>query len=93
MGPAKYLPHLEAEAVRELEAMTVSSPAWRGTRVVPAKTEYLRRVAELIGWDEGKEAVLSYVECSGGILARSFHGRPMNPGNRAARRIMGEVAP
>ncbi len=32
---------------------------------------------EVIGWDLEQDARLSFVECSGGDVARTVHGRPM----------------
>jgi hypothetical protein len=86
LGPAKYLSRLDAHAISALEDASRRTPTWRGGNAAPLKTEYLRSVGEVIGWDEGQDASLSYVECSGGA-ARSFHGRPMHEPNRLARRI------
>jgi hypothetical protein len=48
----------------------------------PGKAEYIRGVDQVIGWDEGKDATISFAECSGGETAgRSYHGRPMAPDN------------
>jgi hypothetical protein len=49
-----------------------------------SKTEYLRDIGEVIGWDQGQGAGLSFVECAGGEIARSFHGRPMCADNTKA---------
>jgi hypothetical protein len=71
---------LEMEAVRRASHR-------RGT-VQAGKTEYLRDVGSPIGWDEGCDANLCYVECSGGTVAgRAFHGRPMHEGNRIAQEM------
>jgi hypothetical protein len=78
-GPARYLVGIDVQA---LETETVQA----GARSVslPAKATYTRDVGAVIGWDDGRDATVSYVECSGGGGAgRSFHGRPMHPDNRA----------
>lgn len=49
-----------------------------------SKTEYLRGVPEPIGWDLGQDAALSFVECTGGDVARTFHDRPMSLANLKA---------
>jgi hypothetical protein len=86
-GPAKYAGRSEVE-VRTLETATVREPELRGGDPGSGKVEYLRDMNALIGWDEGVDAHLSFVECSGGTLAgRSFHGRPMHRGNRAVREL------
>jgi hypothetical protein len=83
-GPALYF---EAVPRRQVEEATIRAPgAHRGA--VPGKSEYLREVGEVIGWDEGCDASLSYVECSGGPGAgRAFHGRPMHAENATVRAI------
>ena len=53
---------------------------------LPVKAEYLREVQEIIGWDLGQDATLSFVECAGGGVARAFHGRPMCVDNQKARK-------
>lgn len=85
--PAKYLVESStAERVKEIERTTLGrADARRG--VVPGKTEYLRDSGSVIGWDEGQDAVLSYVECSGGTGARCFHGRPMHRDGATAREM------
>ncbi|HEY5373053.1 MAG TPA: hypothetical protein VIK01_05170 [Polyangiaceae bacterium] len=48
----------------------------------PTSSEYVRDIGGVIGWDAGLDATLSYVECSGGLVAgRSYHGRPMSSAN------------
>ena len=55
---------------------------------MPGRTEYLREVGEVIGWDDGKDATLSYAECSGGLAgSRAFHGRPMTASNPKVARL------
>jgi hypothetical protein len=69
--------------IRALETETVRA----GKRNVRSETasHYQRQVGEVIGWDCGEDATLSFVECSGGIEAgRGFHGRPMAMSNRKA---------
>lgn len=87
-GPAKYLPELSTEAeMQALERATVAG----GARVVAGlRAEYLRDAGIVIGYDLGKEASMSFVECSGGETAgRSFHGRPVSSSNR---RVLGGFA-
>jgi len=67
----------------------------RGDRTThpPAGAEYVRDVGEVIGWDDGREARVSFVECSGGDAAgRAFHGRPMHRDNEKLRRTAGGSA-
>jgi hypothetical protein len=86
-NPARYSPELDAEAVQELELRTVRAPDAR-TGELPARTCYLRGLGERIGWDDGEPAMLSYVECAGGLPGpREYHGRPMHDGNRKARKM------
>lgn len=48
----------------------------------PGKSEYVREAGAVIGWDRGRDATHSFVECSGGATAgRAYHGRPMSAGN------------
>jgi hypothetical protein len=85
-NPARYLPSFARDRIRTLEAATARTPdRWCGR--IPLKTEYLRDMVEAIGWDKGQDATLSFVECTGGEVARSLHGRPMciaNPRVRGA---------
>jgi hypothetical protein len=68
LGPAKYLPSTTEPAIRALESTTrMGADHARGLSV--GKVQYLRST-ELIGWDEGKDATWSYVECSGGAGSR-----------------------
>jgi hypothetical protein len=46
------------------------------------KREYLRDVGTVIGWDDGQDATLSFVECAGGTITRAFHGRPIHALNK-----------
>lgn len=74
---ARYLPGTTAAQIQAIETATVAAP----TRVLtppPGNSEYLRDVGQVIGWDDGQDATLSFAECSGGLTAgRAFHGRPM----------------
>lgn len=67
--------------IEAIETRTISAP----TQVLsepPGKAEYLRHSNQVIGWDRGEDATLSFVECSGGTTAgRSYHGRPITPDN------------
>lgn len=79
--PAKYLWGMTRAEIRSLERQTVQT----GTRIErsPTHSEYLREIGEVIGWDEGRDATVSFAECSGGTNAsRAFHGRPMSTPNR-----------
>lgn len=76
--PARYLPGTN---MQELETETVR----RGMRTLRSelKSEYQRDVGCVIGWDEGRDATVSFVECSGGLVGgRAYHGRPMATSNR-----------
>jgi hypothetical protein len=79
-NPARYLPGYDAERIREIETGTARAPGIRRERT-PSKSEYLRDMLQSIGWDLGQDATLSFVECAGGDVARTFHGRPMCIGN------------
>jgi hypothetical protein len=62
--------------MRQLETTTVQSGV--RTTLSPAKSEYVRDVEQVIGWDLGQDATVSFVECSGGVRSgRAYHGRPM----------------
>lgn len=77
---SRYRSGMTREQIRDLETQTVLS----GTRksLSPFNSEYYRDLDEVIGWDEGRDATWSFVECSGGDAGgRSFHGRPMAPSN------------
>jgi hypothetical protein len=79
--PAKYLPGSTPEQIQGIETSTVLAPA-RALSIPPGKAEYVREIDHVIGWDRGKDATISFVECSGGATAgRSYHGRPMAPDN------------
>jgi hypothetical protein len=84
-NPARYLPGYDAERIREIETGTARAPEIRRERT-PSKSEYLRDMLQSIGWDLGQDATLSFVECAGGDVARTFHGRPMCTENPKAAR-------
>ncbi|NOY89877.1 MAG: hypothetical protein GXP55_01620 [Deltaproteobacteria bacterium] len=66
--------------MRQIETMTAHAPHMvRGD--FPSKTEYCRNMEGVLGYDMGQSASYSFVECSGGDVARSFHGRPMASDN------------
>lgn len=76
-GPAKYLPGTSGAQIRAIETATVQSPS-ATLSLPPGKSEYVRPMDRVIGWDEGQDATVSFAECSGGAWAgRSYHGRPM----------------
>lgn len=78
---ARYMAGIDVQA---LETETVQAGARRVSP--PALATYTREVGSVIGWDDGRDATFSHVECSGGDTAgRSFHGRPMHPDNLALR--------
>jgi hypothetical protein len=80
-NPARYLPAFDGPSIRALETATASD-AFRLHVFPGGKAEYRRNVAEAIGWDDGKDAMFSFVECSGGLGAgRAYHGRPMHASN------------
>jgi hypothetical protein len=83
-NPARYLPGFDPARIVKLETTTAREPDRRRGEL-PAKTEYLRDAREVIGWDLGQDATWSFVECSGGDAARSFHGRPMCSANPRAQ--------
>jgi hypothetical protein len=84
-NPARYLPGFDETRIRDLEVETARRPGDRRERSA-SKAEYLRDMQQTIGWDLGRDATLSFVECAGGEVARAFHGRPMCVENlRAAR--------
>lgn len=82
-NPARYSPDFDRVRIRALETETARGPDRRRGQV-PSKTEYLREMGEPIGWDQGHDATLSFVECAGGEVARTFHGRPMSITNAKA---------
>lgn len=82
-GPARYLKGIN---VRKLERGTLAGPD-RRRGGCPGNSEYAREMGKLIGWDEGEDATVSYVECSGGSATRTFHGRPMRAGNGTLRKL------
>ena len=77
-NPALYLP---TEDIHRLETNTAQTPD-RLCLAKPMKREYLRDVGTVIGWDDGQDATLSFVECAGGTITRAFHGRPMHALNK-----------
>jgi hypothetical protein len=83
-GPARYLPGFDEFAIRALETAT-SRTRERSRGSLSGRTEYLRDIGEVIGWDEGQNAEISFVECSGSPTVRTFHGRPMHAGNHKMR--------
>lgn len=89
-NPALYFySREEYAAVHALEAQTVATPDCRAGEI-PDKVQYLRAMGAAIGWDDGEDATLSYVECSGGST-RWYHGRPMSEKNRLAGVIRGRA--
>lgn len=84
-NPARYLPGLDAERIRDTETTTARQPGIRRERT-PPKSEYQRDTQQVIGWDLGQDATLSFVECAGGDVVRTFHGRPMCTKNPKATR-------
>lgn len=88
--PAVYLVVTTELEVREIEETTVRNPELiRGA--VGSHRKYLRDVGRVIGWDEGKDARLSFVECSGGVTAgRAFHGRPAHDDAHVVRSMRQE---
>jgi hypothetical protein len=89
-SPARYLPGYGPRQIEAVESETVRRPDQRNV-TAEFKAEYLRNMNEVIGWDEGDDATLSYVECSGGDAVRSYHGRPMRKDNRKTRGPWGDV--
>lgn len=77
-NPALYLPTVD---IQRLETDTAQKPE-RLCLAKPMKREYLRDVGTVIGWDDGHDATLSFVECAGGTVTRAFHGRPMHALNQ-----------
>jgi len=83
--PAKYLPGTRPEQIRAIETATVSSAAL-APNATSNRTEYARETDQVIGWDAGEDATVSFAECSGGASAgRAFHGRPMTVSNHKLR--------
>jgi hypothetical protein len=83
-NPARYLPGFTAEGIKALETETARRRE-RRRESTPSKSEYLRDAGAVVGWDQGQDASLSFVECAGGEIARSLHGRPMCTANSKAR--------
>ncbi|MGH7271822.1 MAG: hypothetical protein ACREJ3_15435 [Polyangiaceae bacterium] len=80
-GNARYLPGTTLVTIEAIERTTAAHP----TALIspPPAAEYLRETGQVIGWDRGLDATLSFVECT----SRSFHGRPMAPGNDKLRGV------
>jgi hypothetical protein len=70
--PAKYLPGTTPAQIQAIETTTVQNPSVILSQP-PGTAEYVRPVDRVIGWDNGHEATISFVECN----SRYFHGRPM----------------
>lgn len=84
-SPARYLPKTTDPQIQEIEMTTVTSPE-QSRNASAFKREYRRETGGVIGWDDGLDATISFVECSGGERAgRAFHGRPMNPTTLATK--------
>jgi hypothetical protein len=82
-NPARYLAGFDVVRIQTLEMETARRRERQ--RVSPSsKTEYLQDIGDVVGWDQGQDASLSFVECAGGEVARSFHGRPMCVDNSKA---------
>jgi hypothetical protein len=74
--PARYLPGTTEAQIRMIETATATAPDRKLAAHPHAK--YARAVGAPIGWDNGADAVVSFVECSGGLAdGRAYHGRPM----------------
>jgi hypothetical protein len=89
-GPAKYLPDLDAAQIQAIETGTVRGPGAH-SGAPPGKTEYIRDVGQVIGWDSGQDAHLSFAECTGAQGARAFHGRPILETAKNTRRLLAMV--
>ena len=84
-GAARYLDAYDAAGIRALETKTVREPD-RARASSATRSEYLREVGAVIGWDQGVDATLSFVSCSGGELAgRAYHGQPVHRGDSKAQ--------
>jgi len=75
-NPARYLPGTTEQQVHQLKTLTVATGGVRGGPP-PTKTEYVRDVGAVIGWDLGENAQVSFAECT----SRAYHGRPMSRSN------------
>jgi hypothetical protein len=79
-GPSRYLPGTSAAEIEAIETATVRTGQLRERN--PTQSEYIRELSQVIGWDRGEDARISFAECSGGIAAgRAYHGRPMSASN------------
>lgn len=85
-NPARYL---DLASIEPIERGTIAGFDHTGTAKPPSKTEYLRDTGEVIGWDDGREAEWSFVECCGNAR-RAFHGRPMHAGNKKCKKMRGK---
>ncbi len=84
-GPARYRSGMTHDDICALEKATVRSG--EQLELSEGKSEYLRQLNEIIGWDEGQDATHSFAECSGGLgQGRAFHGRPVCSNNRKHRK-------
>jgi|SRR5215510_8386126 len=83
-SPARYLPEYGPRQIEAVESGTVRAPDRRNAEA-GFKAEYLRDMGKVIGWDDGEDAELSFVECSGGDATRCYHGRPMARSNLKTR--------
>ncbi len=72
-NPARCLSGFYIARIQTLETETARRRE-RRRGSTSSKTEYLRDIGEVVGWDQGQDASLSFVECAGGEVARSFHG-------------------
>jgi hypothetical protein len=71
--------------IRAIESTTVSVGAL-DANATSNNTEYARETDQVIGWDAGEDATVSFAECSGGTGAgRAFHGRPMTTSSHKLR--------
>ncbi len=86
-GPARYALDYDRHAIEAVERTTASSPSL-GCGTFPGRTEYARVLDHVLGWDRGRDANVSYVECSGGDQVRAFHGRPMSSDNAKLRQLI-----
>jgi hypothetical protein len=80
-GNAKYLPGTTPAQIQGLETETVTAPT---VVLSPAPAaEYVRDAPHVIGYANGQDTTLSYVECT----SRFFHGRPIAPADRKLRGV------
>lgn len=79
-NPARYLRGTIAPEIQRIETTTVRGPD-RDRNASAFKREYQRETGAVIGWDDGRDATISFVECSGGERA----GRVLAGPSTAAR--------